>query len=406
MSNYTTGSAAFTRDLNRAAILRLIAFAGPIARTHIARRLGLSPATVTSVTRELLDQGLLRVAERAPSSGGRPALLLELVAAAATAFGVKVAPDRVVGVRMNLDADVLERFEEPLDCSAADGPQRIGETLARWLTTSGDHPPLMGVGLGVPGIADPVAETVTSPMMRWNALPLAALVREHVGVTVLVDNDVNTLAVAERLYGRGRNVDHFITVTIGRGIGLGIVLAGNLHHGYAGGAGEFGHIVVASGPRCSCGKLGCLEAVAADPALVAAARKLGVIPARAGIERLRRTADEGSEAARELFAEAAATLGRAVANLVNVLSPQVVLLSGEGTQAWVHMAGAFDAALRENVFPALAGVVVEVDPWDDAKWAIGAASLVLRSTFAPPLAAASADSSLLPRLPRATEAIA
>jgi predicted NBD/HSP70 family sugar kinase len=408
MSNYTTGSAAFTRDLNRAAILRLIAFAGPIARTNIARRLGLSPATVTSVTRELLDQGLLRVAERAPSNGGRPALLLELVAAAATAFGVKVAPDRLVGVRMNLDADVLERFEEPLDCTAAEGPRRIGETLARWLSGSGEHPPLMGVGLGVPGIADPVAETVTSPMMRWNDLPLAALVREHVGVAVLVDNDVNTLAVAERLYGRGRNVDHFLTVTIGRGIGLGIVLAGNLHHGYAGGAGEFGHIVVAEGgPRCSCGKYGCLEAVAADPALVAAARKLGVIPARAGIERLRRAADEGNESARALFAEAATTLGQAVANLVNVLSPQVVLLSGEGTQAWPHMAHAFDGALRANIFPALAGVVVEVDPWDDAKWAIGAASLVLRSTFAPPLAAASADSSsLLPRLPHATEAIA
>jgi predicted NBD/HSP70 family sugar kinase len=406
MSSYTTGSAVFTRDLNRAAILRLIAFAGPIARTHVARRLGLSPATVTSVTRELLDQGLIRVAERAPSSGGRPALLLELVAAAATAFGVKVAPDRLVGVRINLDADVLERFEEPLNCLAPDGPQQIGETLARWLSASGDHPPLMGVGLGVPGIADPVAETVTSPMMRWKDLPLAALVREHVGVPVLVDNDVNTLAVAERLYGRGRNVDHFITVTVGRGIGLGIVLAGDLHHGYGGGAGEFGHVVVADGPRCGCGKLGCLEAVAADPALVGAARKLGVIPPRAGIERLRRAADEGSEPARALFAEAAATLGRAVANLVNVLSPQIVLLSGEGTQAWTHMAHAFDGALRANVFPALATVVVEVDPWDDAKWAIGAASLVLRSTFTPPLAAAPVGSSLLQRPLRSPEAVA
>src|SRR5213593_4754943 len=107
-STYRTASTGLTRDLNRAAIFRIIGASGPIARTHIARRLGLSPATVTSVTRELLDQGLLRVAERAPSNGGRPALLLEIVAAAATSFGVKVAPDHLVGVRINLDADIVE----------------------------------------------------------------------------------------------------------------------------------------------------------------------------------------------------------------------------------------------------------------------------------------------------------
>src|SRR6185312_11205798 len=218
-------------DLNRVAVLRLIASGGPIARTHIARRLGLSPATVTSVTRELLDQGLLRVAERAPSSGGRPALLLEIVGAAATAFGVKVAPDHLVGVRIDLDADVVERFEQPLDCSAADAPARIADTLAGWLERGGDHPPLLGVGLGVPGISDALGQTVDSPMLGWRGLPLAALVEERIGVPVLVDNDVNTLAVAERLYGRGRNVDHFITVTLGRGIGLGIVAGGDIYHG-------------------------------------------------------------------------------------------------------------------------------------------------------------------------------
>jgi predicted NBD/HSP70 family sugar kinase len=407
MSTYRTGSVTLTRDLNRVAVLRLIASGGPIARTHIARRLGLSPATVTSVTRELLDQGVLRVAERAPSNGGRPALLLEIVGAAANAFGVKVAPDHLVGVRVNLDADVLERFEEPLDCSAPDAPARIGDALARWLGGTGAYPPLLGVGLGVPGISDALGKTVDSPMLGWRDLPLAAMLEERIGVPVLVDNDVNTLAIAERLYGRGRTVDHFLTVTIGRGIGLGIVAGGDIYHGFAGGAGEFGHISVRDdGPRCSCGKRGCLEAVAADPALVAQARREGLIPARAGIERLRRIADEGSEPGRALFAEAGATLGRSVANLVNVLSPQLVLVSGEGTQAWRHMSAAFDVALRDHLFPPLSGIVVEVDPWDDAKWAVGAAALVLRSTFTPALESAPPDTSIRARFPRAPEVVA
>src|SRR4051794_34459934 len=151
MSSFTTGAVGPTRDLNRAAILRLIAVEAPIARTHIARRLGLSPATVTSVTRELLDQGLLRVAERAPSNGGRPAVLLEIVGGAATAFGVKVAPDHLVGVRTDLDAEVIERFDEPFDASAVNAPQRLGEALVRWLGSDGVQAPLLGIGLGVPG---------------------------------------------------------------------------------------------------------------------------------------------------------------------------------------------------------------------------------------------------------------
>src|SRR5581483_3359146 len=106
MSSYRTGSAGLSRDLNRTAILRLIGNAGPVARATIAQRLGLSPATVTSITRELIESGVVRVADRAPSAGGRPALLLEIVGGAAAAFGVKIAADHLVGVIVDLDGVV------------------------------------------------------------------------------------------------------------------------------------------------------------------------------------------------------------------------------------------------------------------------------------------------------------
>jgi predicted NBD/HSP70 family sugar kinase len=204
------------------------------------------------------------------------------------------------------------------------------------------------------------------------------------GVPVLVDNDVNTLAVSERLYGRGRNVDDFLTVTIGRGIGLGIIAGGDIYRGFGGGAGEFGHVTVREdGPLCTCGKHGCLEALVADPALVAEAKRRKLLSRRDGIDRLRELADSGDVSAREIYGQAAAILGRSVADLVNVLSPQLVLISGEGTQAWRHMAEDFERSLRLHLFPPLRGVAVEVDPWDDAKWAVGAATLVLRPTFTP-----------------------
>src|SRR6266536_2891598 len=110
MSRYrTANTTSLTRDLNRAAIFRTIAIAGPIARARIAEQLGLSPATVTAVTRELLNQGLIRVAERVPAKIGRPSLLLELVGSAAGALWVNIAPDHLFGVRVNLEADAVQR---------------------------------------------------------------------------------------------------------------------------------------------------------------------------------------------------------------------------------------------------------------------------------------------------------
>ena len=384
--SYRTASTGLTRDLNRAAIFKLIGSSGPIARAQIARQLRLSPATVTAVTRELLDQGLVRVVDRSQARRGRPALLLEVVGGAAAAFGAKVAPDHVVGVRVDLEGEVLERFEASFDASSPNAVERLGDLLTGWLDEASSAVPLLGVGLGVSGVVDSAQGTLDSPLLGWRDVPLAGLLAERLGLPVYVDNDVNTLAVSERLHGRGRDVEHFVTVTIGRGVGLGIVAGGDIYRGHGGGAGEFGHTTaVANGPHCSCGKSGCLEAVVADPALVASARRARLLKRDEGIERLTALADAGNARACQIFATAGETLGRAVGDLANVLSPELVLVSGEGTRAWPHMLASFDGAFRAALFGPLRGVRVEVDPWDDARWAVGAATLVLRASFAAPL---------------------
>lgn len=381
-----TATAALPRDVNRSAIVGAIISRGPIARAEIARRLGLSPATVTAVTRELLEEGLIRVAERAPSRRGRPALLLELVGGAGAALGGKIAPDRLVGVRVNLEAEEVERYEVPFDASAPDAVEVLADVLAEWADDIAGRPPLLGVGLGAPGVFDVRTGRLHSPLLGWDELELASILEERLALPVFIDNDVNTLAVAERLFGRGHDVAHFVTVTIGRGVGLGIVADGDIYRGFRGGAGEFGHTtVVADGPRCTCGKRGCLEAVVADPALLASARRARLLKVDDGIDRLRGLADAGNERARRIYADAGATLGRAVGDLVNILGPELVLVSGEGTQAWTHLRAAFERAFRASVFPPLGDIAVEVDPWDDAKWAIGAATLVLRARLTTPL---------------------
>ena len=387
MARLRSGSGTLIRELNLSAILALIGSQGPIARIEIARRLAVSPATVTILTRDLVQQGLVEEVDQAPSNGGRPALLLGLVGSAAHVIGLKIAADRIIAVDVSLDGDPLAHAERTFDTSAPGAIDALGDILAELIDAwSRPGKRLLGVGLGLPGVIDMPSGIIDSPMLGWRGLAAGPQLQARLGLPVLLENDVNTLAVAECLYGRGVAVDHFVTVTIGRGVGLGIIVGGELYRGARGGAGEFGHVrIVDDGPACACGKHGCLEALVADPALVRDARASGVIGTDDDIEALYRLADAGDPKAIAIYARAGRLLGRAVGDLVNILNPSLIIVSGEGTQAWRHLEPTFEVELRAGLFEPLRDVVVEVDPWDDAKWARGAASLVLRATFAAPL---------------------
>lgn len=402
MARLRRGSPGLIRDLNRSAVLGLIGEA-PIARVEIARQLHLSQATVTEVTRELVDTGLVEVVNQGPSSGGRPPLLLGIVAGAAQALGVKISADHLALVRVSLDGEILATDSQPFDPHDDRALDVIAGSLAT-LVPKGGQAKLLGIGLGVPGLVDGHGN-VEAPIFGWHDFALGPTLRERLRVPILIDNDVNTLAVAERLYGRGRGVDHFLTVTIGRGVGLGIIIGGDVYRGWLGGAGEFGHVsVTVGGPLCECGKHGCLEALVADPALILQAVEGGLdLPGGAPatqVAALRGFAERGDQRALSIYTEAGATFGRAVAGLVNVLNPQLIVISGEGTLAWPYLAEAFEESLRQAAFPPLRDAVVEVDPWDDAKWARGAAALVLRATFAAPLYERHFEDAVRDRLPR------
>ena len=129
---------------------------------------------------------------------------------------------------------------------------------------------LMGVGVGLAGIVDSAQGLVRqSPFFGWTDVPLRELIQDRVNVPVYLDNDVNTLAFAEKWFGAGRGIDNFLVVTFGRGIGLGIVVNGQFLHGARGSAGEFGHTVIQPGGElCACGKRGCLEMYASEPAML------------------------------------------------------------------------------------------------------------------------------------------
>ncbi|WP_219465201.1 ROK family transcriptional regulator [Nonomuraea rhizosphaerae] len=361
-------------DLTRTAILALLGTVGPLSRTEIARELDLSPATVTQLTRELMGYGMLEELDLKPSRGGRPAQTLGLVGSAGRALGVKVTADHLVLVDVRLDGEVLGAWECPFDPASPEALDRLADAVesvvsgsglgltVRAAAENGQAPPLLGIGVGVPGsVEDQAVGTVNAPTLGWQAMPVGERLRRRLNLPVLVENDVNALAAAERLYGRGRTHRDFLVLTIGRGVGAAIVADGRVYRGARGGAGEFGHVPVdPDGPVCGCGARGCLEAYVGSAGLRAAL---------------------GSKPREQVFAEAGAVLGRAAAGLINVVDPEVVVVLGEGTADWPLWRAGFDPALRAQLYPGRRDISIEVESWDETGWAQGAAALVLATPF-------------------------
>lgn len=369
-------------DTNRAAILAHIGAHGATSRADLARALRLSPALITKLARDLLADGLLTELEHSPSRGGRPAQLLGLTAGSFGAIGVKVAPDHLTLVEVDLGGAVTRTATERFDAKDAMALARLADSVSAFCSRS-THANLLGVGVGLPGnVLEQSEGVVDSSQLGWSQLPLGLALRNATGLPVLIDNNVNALALAESLFGTASGHEDFLVVTIGTGVGAGIVLGGAVVRGHSGNAGEIGHIPMAeNGPRCQCGALGCLEAMVGESALIETARREGVIGADAGIAELAAVASDGNESAQRIFAEAGHLLGRAIAGVVNTLDPELIVILGEGAESWKHWSVGFEPALRSAVIPRKRGIELAVEAWQDDSWAQGAASLVLSTPF-------------------------
>jgi predicted NBD/HSP70 family sugar kinase len=369
-------------DVNRTAVLARLGAHGPASRADLARALRVSPALMTQLIKDLLADGLLVELSHSPSQGGRPARMLGIVSSAGRAVGVKVAEDHLAFVEVGIDGKVGRSASAPFDASA---PTVLADltALLREFIENGTEARLLGVGVGIPGSVDRQGSgLVDATLLGWHQVPLGQTLRRELGLPILVENNVNALALAERLYGMGSRHDSFLVVTIGTGVGAGIVVDGVVLRGAGGGAGEIGHLPMAEeGPDCTCGKSACLEAFVGEAALVRTAIGRGVIPEGANIAQLTAAAASGDSAAVEIFARAGSMLGRALASVVQVVDPEIVIMLGEGTIAWPHWAAGFEAAFRKHLMPGRRGVGVAVEGWQDEGWAQGAAALVLATPF-------------------------
>src|SRR5215210_3710285 len=326
------------RNINRQIILNYVRERSPISRAEISHETELQRSTVSLIVDELKDQGLIEEIE-GESTGGRPPNLLRLRAAGPIALGVDIGTKQTMLATSDLAGRVIDRESFKTDPDADATLEKILECAGRLIKRGKG---VEAVGVSVPGLVEPErGNVIFIPHYRWRDWDVAKRLKQATGLPVRIDNDANATALAELWFGRPeiREVRDFVMVLVEEGLGTGLGFDGQVYHGEAGAAGEFGHMTIGAGApiACAAGNYECWEAFASERAAVARYAKLSP-PGDGGacmtFSRLVDAALGGEEPARAALVETGRYLGVGIANIIKGLSPKSVIVGGEIARAW------------------------------------------------------------------------
>lgn len=353
---------------------------GPLSRTELARRLDLSPGSLTRLTKPLIESRLLvEVQEAGAPAGvrqGRPSQPLDVVADSRYFLGFKITQDMVYGVLTTLRSEIVARHDRPL---VTRDPGEVADLLAG-MTAELSHGRcrIAGIGIGVGGLVEERAVVGESPFLGWKGVPLAELVEERTGLPVVVENDTAAFVEAETWFGAGRGLDRFVVLTIGAGIGYGLVLGGR-RVPYSGDEDRgFGRhwILDPYGPLTPDGRRGSAVSLLTIPNIRYQVR--AAVGRDLTYEEILASAAAGEPMPARVIEEAGRALGTLVAQIANFVMPQKILLAGEGVGLMDVAGEVVHDTIRDNRHPRAAPVGLETKVSDFHDWARGAAVLAIQ----------------------------
>ena len=410
------------REFNRLLVLNCVREQGPLARMTIAQRTGLSRTTVGNIMDALLNEGLVREGRMldAPRSGGRRAILVHFNANAGRVVGIDMGRTHLIFLLTDLETHILARYAAPFDADRGPLvclPEAIAELHAFLAQHEVTWDRVLGIGLGIPGPLNVDRRMLVAPphMPGWDGVDVHALLSRELPVPIHIENDANMGALGECRLGAGRGVADLAYIKIGTGIGAGLVMHGRVYAGSNGSAGELGHITIdEDGPLCECGNRGCLETLAAARAIIAdactgasLAQRWGTheddplpyegLPALAGREGVDMgevivAAQEGDHASIAAIEHAGERIGIALAGLVNLFNPSVILIDGGVTRAGERLLTPMRAAITTRSLAATSmHMQLVAGELGDNAIALGAVSLVLDATFTLPTISLTRD---------------
>jgi predicted NBD/HSP70 family sugar kinase len=374
------------RDLrrdNRSVLLSSLYFDQPRSRHDLSEATGLSPASVSNVVRELIDEGIVAEAGSVDSDGGRPRVLLQINPDYGYVIGVDVGETRVQVELFDLMMTERAKADYPLD-PREHGADVIVEAILAGLDAviaSGGvrSSAVLGVGVGVSGIVENGPEVlVHGQTFGWDSVPLERLLRSGTSLPLHIDNGAKTMGQAELWFGAGRGAQHAVVCLIGSGVGASILTNGNTHRGSTSRAAEWGHTTVVVGGRvCRCGSRGCLEAyVGAEAILDRYGHPLPGDDEESALAALIDLAATSAEA-KQVLDETAVYVGAGIADLINLINPERIILGGwAGLLLGERMLPAIrEAARQHSLRHPFAGTSIELGLLGPDAVGLGAATL-------------------------------
>lgn len=387
------------RAINQFNILNSIRIRKAVSRSEIADMTGQSRASVTTITAQMIDKGLIFEKNvEVTGERGRNRVLLAINPDAAYVVGVKLAATKASSAVCDMQGETRSTVVKKNNFFGKDidfFEEYISELVLSAVNEAGlslDN--IAGIGIGVPGVVDfRTGICHWSPLYDAGSVPLRDRIQNRLNITTYIENDANTLTLAHQWFGEGRGVDNFLVVSIEYGIGMGIITNGQLYRGVSGFAGEMGHVpVMPDGELCVCGKRGCLASVVGGMAFINKAKRLSetglwVRQASGDIEfeEIIDAAKQGEKALIEILETAGRYLGVGLSVLINIFNPEKIIISGQGVEAGDIIFNPMREVINRHTFSDLLALTKIVIPeWQHTDWAKGAASLVLQELYKSP----------------------
>jgi len=387
----------YMREMNRRLILDTIRRNGKISRAEIATITKLNPSTVTRIVADLIREGLVREIGTAASQGGRRPILIDLVPDAVHIIGIDVETTTVVGVVTNMVGTVVYSAEQQLQSKSQEAVVSAIFQVISALQAQASDRQIIGIGVAMHGLVDSERGiSLYPPAFGWKNLPLASHIAHHFHLPVRIENNARAMALGEWWFGAGRDLDNFIVLKVGYGIGSGIILNNHIFHGIDYAAGEIGHTTVnIDGPLCDCGNHGCLETLASVKAIIKNAQQAlyegedSILRSMAPVDNLtlqhiHQAANMHDPLALRLLTETGRYLGIAIASLINVLNPTKILLGGDILPVLDYVLPTMETTVqaRALAIPAKRVTITPIQLGEFAA-AIGAVTLIIESIFKP-----------------------
>jgi len=349
---------------------------GPVSRTEIARRLNLSQGTLTRLSTPLIESGLLvELEERVNSNGGRPSRPLDVVVDSQHFIGMKLTEGEIVGVTTDLRANVCASASAALSSREPKIVAKVISRLVKDLAKGVSSVTALGVGIG--GLVDDHTTVTKAPFLGWSEVPLGSMLEELTGIPTVIENDLIAFTELEHWFGSGRGLDRFAVLTLGAGIGYGLVMNDEIVVNADSGIGLIGHWPIDPyGPLCSSGHRGCAHSLLSQYAISQAVSSVHGRPIQ--YEETLDLAEQGDPLARRIVDDAGRSLGRILAAIANLTAVERIILGGEGVRLANVAADAIQEGICADRDPRALKIELVTTPGDNIEWCRGAAVIAIQ----------------------------